>query len=75
MTQLKVGDWVRVDVHHWLRAQSLGKIVEHNQNKKGTHQFLVEFADLREGRGFTMPEYTGQLLWLAPDQLEVQELC
>ena len=73
--KLKVGDVVRVDVHHWLRAQSLGQIVEHNPDRKGTHQFLVRFESTLVGRGFTQEGVPGQSLWLAADQLEVQEIC
>ena len=68
----KVGDIVRIDVHHWLRSQALGKIVAHEPDRKGTHQFLVEFPDNTTGKGFTDEYHTGSLLWFAADQLEVQ---
>ena len=70
MSTFKTGETVRVHLKHWLRPQSMGRIVEHNAKRKSSHKWLVVFDDVRDGKGFTMDGQEGQFLWLAEDQLE-----
>ena len=70
MSTFKIGESVRVYLKHWLRPQSMGRIVEHNSKRKSDHKWLVVFDDVQEGRGFTMAGREGQFLWFNECELE-----
>lgn len=70
MSTFKIGEPVRVHLKHWLRPQSMGRIVEHNAKRKSDHKWLVIFDEIRDGGGFTMDGQEGQFLWFSENQLE-----
>lgn len=73
MSSFRVGQTVRVTGKHWLRAQSLGIIVEHDPTRRSAHAWRVKFEPEVAGKGFTVEESPGQFLWLEEAQMEIVE--
>lgn len=64
MTMQKIGDLIRVNAKHWLRPNSMGKIIELNP-RRGEAMYLVEFETAFPGGGIDENK-----LWLSPGYLE-----
>lgn len=60
---MEVGNKIRVDSRHWLRANALGVLCEFD-GKRGDNHWKCEFEP-EIGRGFD----GGKFLWLADNQM------